>query len=268
VRKIDGVKNVRNLLQVVSSKREAAVNKDDKAIKEAAEAALSAAGGLNGIKVQSVNAGVLLLSGKADDLGDQVRAVRVTYAVSGVRRVASEMTGADQPFMDNVGEKMEPAGKSKSTTKRRMSDGWLTTEVKLHLLGDEKVPSLDINVDSREGVVTLFGTVPTLSAKTAAVREAAKVEGVQRVVNDLQVVPTSRKELVKAEDRDIREDVKRAFEAREELHDVDVAVKGGVVRLTGHVPSRTQQLEAILVSRSTSGVRGVSSDLTIKHKKD
>src|SRR6478736_4671367 len=41
-KKIDGVKRVRNLLQVVPESREKAVTKDDKAIKEAAEAALKA----------------------------------------------------------------------------------------------------------------------------------------------------------------------------------------------------------------------------------
>jgi len=268
-KKIEGVKRVRNLLQVVPSSREKAVAKDDKAIKDAAEKALSSTEGVKGISVKSVNAGVVLLSGKADDLGDQVRAVRAVYGVSGVRRVSSEIQGSEQVFSERDGDAMVPTGKAKPASARRgMNDGWVTTEVKMRLLAEEKVPSLDINVDTRDGVVTLFGTVPSAGAKSAAEAETQKIDGVKRIVNDLQVVPESKKEVVKAEDKDIEKQVKKAFDSREQLKGVDVAVKGGVVRLTGSVPSRMQKLEAVLVSRSTSGVRGVSNDLTVKPKKD
>jgi len=55
------------------------------------------------ITVKSVNAGVVLLSGKARTLSDAYRAVDVTAFVPGVRRVASEIESPDTLAMTNSG---------------------------------------------------------------------------------------------------------------------------------------------------------------------
>jgi osmotically-inducible protein OsmY len=36
---------------------------------------------------------------------------------------------------------------------------WITSATKMRLLADSQPPALDINVDTREGIVTLFGIV-------------------------------------------------------------------------------------------------------------
>lgn len=51
------------------------------------------------------------------------------------------------------------------------------------------VPNQPIAVQAHEGVVTLSGMVNSDSDRRAAAQEAAKVEGVKVVVNDLQVTP-------------------------------------------------------------------------------
>jgi osmotically-inducible protein OsmY len=46
-----------------------------------------------------------------------------------------------------------------------------------------------VNVDTRNGVVTIKGTVPTEAAKRAAETLASETDGVVRVVNQLRVDP-------------------------------------------------------------------------------
>jgi osmotically-inducible protein OsmY len=64
---VDGVKEVKNLLQVVPKSERAVVERSDDQVKAAVEAAFKANRRVNdsGIKVASVNKAVVLLSGKA-----------------------------------------------------------------------------------------------------------------------------------------------------------------------------------------------------------
>ena len=93
VRKLDGVKTVRNLLQVVAETDRKAVKAEDAVIKDKVEAAIKEDPSLKGedIKVASVNKGVVLLSGKATSLDLKLRAVERAAAVDGVERVATEI---------------------------------------------------------------------------------------------------------------------------------------------------------------------------------
>lgn len=89
VRKVDGVKSVRNLIEVVPEYRKDAVKASDKEIKESVEAALKAHKTLDGIKVDSVDNGVVLLSGKTSSLDLKLVAIETAYNCPGTRRVAS-----------------------------------------------------------------------------------------------------------------------------------------------------------------------------------
>jgi osmotically-inducible protein OsmY len=91
IRKIDGVKDVKNLLQVVPQDREKAVDIKDSDVKDRVEMSLKAAKTMDDIKVASVNKGVVLLSGKAPSLSQKLQAIERVYTVDGVRRVASEI---------------------------------------------------------------------------------------------------------------------------------------------------------------------------------
>jgi hyperosmotically inducible periplasmic protein len=86
---IDGVKGVRNLLQVVAPPREQAVQVSDDALKPRVEQALRADPSLRDsqIAVQSVNQGVVGLAGTAKTLSAHRRAVEVMTGVPGIRRV-------------------------------------------------------------------------------------------------------------------------------------------------------------------------------------
>ncbi len=67
------------------------------------------------------------------------------------------------------------------------TDAQITTDVQARLYGDSVVQSRQINVRAANGVVTLSGPVTTEDERSAAASDAASVEGVKTVVNNLQV---------------------------------------------------------------------------------
>jgi hyperosmotically inducible protein len=92
-RRIDGVQDVKNLLQVVPAAAKKAVERSDDQVKDAVVAAFKANKRVNdgGIKVQSVNKGVVLLAGTSPSLQAHLDAVQAATAVPGVKRVATEV---------------------------------------------------------------------------------------------------------------------------------------------------------------------------------
>lgn len=267
VRKIGGVQGVRNLLQIVATQHENTVQASDNDIKTHVEKALQADPSLkdSSISVQSVNNGVVLLAGTAKTMTDHLSAVEVAASVPGVRRVASEIQSPDT-LADAViwreGQQRQPA-EAAHEVGDAARDVWITSATKLRLLADKNTPALDINVDTRNGIVTLFGIVPSNPAKAAAEADAHKVSGVKQVVNELQVVPSAARKAVKARDDVLQREVKQAFENRDDLKDINVQVKNCVARLSGTVPSGMQRLEAAVVARSTHGVCSVLDDLRV-----
>jgi len=69
-------------------------------------------------------------------------------------------------------------------------DDKLYDQVRLKLANHPDVKGGAIEVDVKEGVVTLQGKVRTEKAKVKAESVAGKVKGVKRVINELQVNPT------------------------------------------------------------------------------
>ncbi len=67
------------------------------------------------------------------------------------------------------------------------SDAALTTKIKTALLTEKNLKSLDIGVETTNGVVTLSGTVPSSAQIDQAVDLTKHVKGVKDVHNDLHV---------------------------------------------------------------------------------
>jgi hyperosmotically inducible periplasmic protein len=66
-----------------------------------------------------------------------------------------------------------------------LSDAEITTAVKTKLLADKTVGGLKIDVDTKDGVVTLTGPVNSAAERHAAVRIARETKGVKSVTNKL-----------------------------------------------------------------------------------
>lgn len=91
VREVEGVKNVRNLLQVVPDIFKQSVKASDEVVKDRVHTILKADKSLESVNVASVNNGVVLLSGKAPTFAEKLRAIELAWNVDGVSRVASEI---------------------------------------------------------------------------------------------------------------------------------------------------------------------------------
>ena len=266
VKKIDGVREVRNLLQVVTPKHKKAVQVSDDALRQRVEKTLRADSSLRGseISVKSVNNGVVLLAGTAKTLSAHLRAVEDVASVTGVQRVASEITSPDTLADAEIWH--DPTVRAAATEPGMWdtaSDLWITSATKMRLLTDSRTPALDINVETQAGVVTLFGMVPSQEAKAAAAADARKVSGVKRVVNDLQVVASAKQAAVKVHDEELEREVKKALDTHG-FKGIGVEAKNGVVRLTGTVPTGAQRLEAAVLARSIEGEHAVKDDLRLE----
>lgn len=267
---IDGVTSVKNLLQVVPEKNEEQVEAKDEQLEDRVEQALAADSRLQGSKIEvaSVNKGVVLLRGTADSMNDHLVALNVAGKVQGVRRVESEVQAENRlgDAGSTTGEGVAAkAGAAAASAGATASDMWITSAAKMRLLADGDTPALDVNVDTRDGVVTLFGIVPSEAAKKAAESNARKVSGVKDVRNELQVVADAKRDAVDAKDEEIERGVEQALANSAKLDkvgdgDIDVSVKDGIVRLTGEVDSESDRLAAGFVARSTPGVRAVLVD--------
>jgi len=115
-------------------------------------------------------------------------------------------------------------------------DATITASVKTKMAADSTVPAMKINVDTKEGVVTLTGDVDSAATKTKAETIAKGVEGVKSVTNSLTVKPPAPTPPPVAAGNDAA--IKKAIEdnlAKNKVTGVTVAVEGGVATLTGTV---------------------------------
>lgn len=67
------------------------------------------------------------------------------------------------------------------------SDSQIASDIQNKIFSDNSVPDKQITISSNKGVVTLSGTVSTDAARSAAAGDAAQVDGVKTVVNNLEV---------------------------------------------------------------------------------
>jgi hypothetical protein len=71
------------------------------------------------------------------------------------------------------------------------SDAQVASDVQSKINGDNNVPDKQLTINANAGTVTLSGSVSTDAARNAAANDAAQVEGVKTVVNNLEVAPAS-----------------------------------------------------------------------------
>ena len=262
VRTVGGVRDVSNRLRVVTAAAPGQLAQSDEATHTAVEKVLSADVPLkdSAVFVKSVDQGVVLLSGTARTLSDHLRAVMLADQVGGVKRVASEVEGPEGFSPVELAAVPNRGGRDMRSSAQDLST---STSVKLRLLTAAEVPATEINVDTNDGIVTLFGIVPTAAARVSAGHEATKATGVVRVDNLLEVVASNEKANVEAKDADIARSLTLAMKDKAEFKRVSTSVKNGVVQLTGWVGSGWDEVSMARLARRTAGVRGVEDQLRV-----
>lgn len=131
-----------------------------------------------------VSNGVVTLTGDVATAAQKAEAEKLARSVDGVVKVENNITvnpDADKSVTDRMKSGMNKTGDA-------ITDAWITTKVKWFLAKDEGLGSTtSINVDTKDHVVTLKGTVKTVADKTRAVELANKTDGVKRVVDELTI---------------------------------------------------------------------------------
>ncbi|MBL4608965.1 MAG: BON domain-containing protein [Pseudomonadales bacterium] len=79
-------------------------------------------------------------------------------------------------------------GKDKRDINTIAKDVATTSTIKSWYFGDKDVKAFNINVNTYQGVVTLYGTVDTKAVEMRAMEVAAKAEGVTKVISKLTVL--------------------------------------------------------------------------------
>lgn len=140
----------------------------------------------------------LKLARETDGVRDVVDQLRVgeTAATSGVIDRKDDDIDVDKPDVDTaIDDRAKAAGKDAGRTAAEgadraasvITDAALTSAVKAKLLGDPAVSGLKIDVDTKNGVVTLTGDVATRTEANEALRLARSTEGVNQVIDKLRV---------------------------------------------------------------------------------
>jgi hyperosmotically inducible periplasmic protein len=155
------------------------------------------------------------------------------------------------------------------------TDAGITTAVKTRFAADDTVKAYQINVDTRNGFVTLSGAVETRAAKDQAVRLARETEGVTDVADNptVNAAATLRRRTEEAArdtanataDAGVTAAVKTKLLAETTVGGlkIDVDTRAGVVTLTSTVRSAAERERAVAVARETEGVKNVVDKLVI-----
>lgn len=90
---------------------------------------------------------------------------------------------------DMAREARERASKSSESIGDSLDDAWLHTKIRSKLFGEGEFPGGSLNVDVKNNVVTLRGSVATRADKTKAEEIARTTDGVKSVRNLLVIKP-------------------------------------------------------------------------------
>ncbi|GAB3271898.1 BON domain-containing protein [Parahaliea aestuarii] len=127
-----------------------------------------------------VNGTEVVLQGTVASDVDRDLAEQIALSIDGIESVDNEL----EVQKDYIEKKAENTADTFAT---RVEDATLTAEVKLKLLANSNTEGLEVNVDTRNAVVTLNGTVDSDAGKDLAGKIAANVDGVRKVENELRV---------------------------------------------------------------------------------
>jgi hyperosmotically inducible protein len=146
--------------------------------------------------------GVVTLSGEVHSANERAQALAKARSVDGVSRVVDKLTltPGDRPASAEVRDKAEgTVGKAKAEWPKKKAEGkdimdrtgtaitdtWITTKIQSKYFLDTDVKGINIDVDTKDGVVTLTGTVGNDAVHKEAVALAKSTDGVKQVVDKL-----------------------------------------------------------------------------------
>jgi osmotically-inducible protein OsmY len=153
-------------------------------------------------------------------------------------------------------------GNAPTNAEDKVRDEEIRGSVTLALKSDEALEASLITVTVEEGIVTLVGGVDSETKKRHAEAIALNVEGVEAVVNELEVeLPIS--------DQRADEEIARAAMLAVELSvrgGVKVSVDSGWVTVEGTVQAYEEKESAARAVSRVLGVRGVTNLIEVRER--
>ena len=228
------------------------------------------------IDVTTGSDGTVTLRGEVDEAADREEAARIARDTEGVTRVENQLrVRGDAPAADTANPEGATAA-NRATRAEEDPDGWITAKVQAKYFMDGDVKGRNINVDTRDGIVTLSGEVESEGQRRQAVAIARNTDGVKSVTDQLQL------QMAEAETADndrgagrdaalgiddvwITTKIQAKFFLDDDVkgHDINVDSRDGVVVLKGTVESDAQKRVAETIALETDGVSRVENLLAI-----
>ena len=137
-----------------------------------------------GLVAVSSLAALLALGACGQRTDDQTVGQKIDSGVAKTEQAAAEAGAA----VKEAGNKAETAVMGAAAdTRSVVSDAEITAKVNAGLAADKDLSAIKINVDTKDGIVTLNGPVPNAAAKSRASDIARNVKDVKSVNNQLTV---------------------------------------------------------------------------------
>jgi len=155
------------------------------------------------------------------------------------------------------------AGTDERTFGRLIDDSTITTKVNMAFIDDPMIATSKIDVDTIEGNVMLTGVVGTRVEVERAIEVAQGVEGVVKVIDNLQVGTKSLGQSFNDKVLGSKIKAKLIGEPNIRSLNIDVDVERSVVTLTGKVDHQVNKNRIIEIARTTNGTVRVVDNLMV-----
>lgn len=215
----------------------------------------------NSLKV-AVLGGNAVLTGKVDEKISKELAGEIAIGVPGIQQVDNRIE-VEPTYLPHFGG---------STFGNKVDDASISAAIRTKLQWNKDIDSVDTQVSTRNGRVTLIGNADSQQGKDLATTLAMNTRGVTSVTNNLriQTTPLTQQEKntmkTNAETHNISDSwittkVKSSFMYSSNISgsDIDVSTNNGIVTLTGKVASGIERSLAIEIAQNIRGVKSVTS---------
>ncbi len=161
-------------------------------------------------------------------------------------------------------QRTDMAAQAESENRVELSDKDLAMAIETSLSLDNQVPADSIDVQVKNRVATLSGSVTTIPARKKAVDLAGNIFGLKSVVNLIKIEPVERS------DKELRSDIVQTLnvDPATDSYDVDVAVEDSVAILSGAVESYHARTLAGDIAEDVKGVKEVDNRIEISYETD
>ena len=221
------------------------------------------------IDVTTMGDGTVTLNGTVENADAKSKAETIARNTDGVKTVDDRLrvksaNSAPAPNATAVHDINEP-------------DAWLTAKVQSKYYTNDLVKARDINVDTKDGIVTLNGTVDSAAERDEADALARSTDGVKDVHDNLTVTvspasahlnPVARLPEANHVSTDdwITTKIRSRFfiDPHVKNMNIDVSTVNGVVTLTGQVADQQSRVAAEAIASRIDGVTHVENKLTVK----